>query len=235
MHDGRFDDVVKRLKHDGTSRRAGLRAVAAATLIGAAGRFVAPTGAAAKKRKKKAKAAYQCADATDTFLGFQTDQRGAVRFTASRTGTLRQITFSIDNPNGFRDADWVVQLVHVVGGVPSNSPIDVLAAVTVADASVPEGETTITGSFAGTKITQGEATPPCSHGAAMASRSGCSLARRAAEHPLLPTAQARSRRCQTIWWCPFSSIDGVDVACAGDSAAPLRPVAGLKSVSYHAC
>ncbi|HEX5499569.1 MAG TPA: hypothetical protein VFX03_10095 [Thermomicrobiales bacterium] len=156
MDDARFDAVVKRLETSGTSRRAGVRALAAAAFVGATAAYVDPFGAAAKRRtkKKKTKATYECAGSTDVISLFQADRRAAARFTASRTGRLRQINFSINNPSG-SSGDWVVQLVAVDGATPSTNPIDVLAAVTISDASVPEGQSTITGPFAGTKLTQG--------------------------------------------------------------------------------
>jgi hypothetical protein len=80
------------------------------------------------------------------------NSRVAQTFTANRGGSLRLIEVAITKPPG-TSGDYVVQLLTVQGnGVPSNGPAAVLAAVTIPDAGVPEGETTLSASFAGTAL-----------------------------------------------------------------------------------
>jgi hypothetical protein len=87
------------------------------------------------------------------------DGRRAHRFTAERSGVLCQIKLLVnkpDDPNN--EGDFVVQLVKVngsAGGEPSASPLDVLAALTIPDATVPNGVSTLPAKFAGTRLEQG--------------------------------------------------------------------------------
>jgi hypothetical protein len=48
----------------------------------------------------------------------------------------------------------VVHLVKMAGDLPSNSPLDVLAAATIPDAQVKSGDVTLVASFATTRLTQ---------------------------------------------------------------------------------
>jgi hypothetical protein len=81
--------------------------------------------------------------------------RVAQIFGASRTGTLRQIRIAIDKPIG-ASGDYLVQLGRLMpNDLPSNSPIDVMAVVTIADASVPLGDSTLVANFAGPFLVAG--------------------------------------------------------------------------------
>ena len=96
--------------------------------------------------------AYECpGPGPGGFWGINGTDRLAQRFVAGRSGSLRQIRFDIiKDPSS--PGDWVVQLVKIVGignTKPSNSPLDVLAANTIADASVPDWDSTLIASFAG--------------------------------------------------------------------------------------
>ncbi len=51
--------------------------------------------------------------------------------------------------------DYRLQLVAVSAGIPSNSPQDVLAATTIADASVLSGDVALSADFAGPELVQG--------------------------------------------------------------------------------
>ena len=137
-----------------TNRRAALRAlggaaVALLAMLGGGG------GASARKRRQP-RSAFTCpapAASEGEFL-FGNDVRAAQIFTAGRSGTLRSIRVGINKPAN-TTGDYVVQLLQVVNDVPSNLPPHVLAAVTVSDATVPEGEATLTANFGGTRLVQG--------------------------------------------------------------------------------
>jgi hypothetical protein len=95
--------------------------------------------------------------------------RVAQTFGASRNGTLRQIRIAIDKPAG-ASGDYLVQLVRLMpNSLPSNSPIDVMAAVTIPDASVPLGGSTLVATFGGPFLVAGTGY------AAVISRPGTSL------------------------------------------------------------
>lgn len=160
------------------SRRGALRLLAGAGVGGLISSGFAPTAARKKHKKKKRRGgksprgsapasppppspppsldlAYECAGpALGLFGAPWGNDRLAQRFVAGRSGVLRQVRFDV-----FKDAsspgDWVVQIVKAVGiGItrPSNSPLDVLAANTIADSSVPDGESTLSVSFAGPRL-----------------------------------------------------------------------------------
>ena len=111
------------------------------------------------RARSRLRRAYRCAGTPTNFVAEDADGRRAHRFTAKRSGVLRQIKLQVnkpDDPNN--EGDFVVQLVKVIGspdGEPSASPLDVLAAVTIADATVPTGISTLTAKFAGTQLNQG--------------------------------------------------------------------------------
>jgi hypothetical protein len=64
---------------------------------------------------------------------------------------LYQIQFEITKRAG-TTGDFVVELLAVAGGVPTNT---VLAAVTIPDASVPNGDSTLTATFSGPPLVAG--------------------------------------------------------------------------------
>jgi hypothetical protein len=84
------------------------------------------------------------------------EDRVAQTFVAGRSGTLRQIQIAVHKyPE--TSGNYLLQLVSVVEGkgYPSPSPLDVLAAVTIPDAVVPEGNAVLTGTFAGPILEEG--------------------------------------------------------------------------------
>src|SRR5262249_1767455 len=88
-------------------------------------------------------------------ISFGGEVRFAQTFTAERSGSLRQIQFSVNKRPG-STGDYVVQLLKVVGGKPSNSPIDVLATVTVPDAQVATStDAALTATFSGPALVAG--------------------------------------------------------------------------------
>jgi hypothetical protein len=81
--------------------------------------------------------------------------RVAQTFTAERSGSLRQVQFSVNKPPA-TTGDYLVQLLRVSGGKPSHSPTDVLAALTVPDAAVAtSSDATLTATFAGPDLVAG--------------------------------------------------------------------------------
>jgi hypothetical protein len=149
MDGKRFDDAAKVI---GGTRRATLTGGAALAVGGVLAAFSPRAARAAKKRPKKA---YTCALPADDAITF--GGGGAARlaqsFTATRSGTLKQISVEVTK-QGFTE-DYVVQLVKVNAGVPSESPLDVLAAATIPGAQVPVGTSTLTAKFATTQLTPG--------------------------------------------------------------------------------
>lgn len=155
----RFDDTARRIRE---SRRGMLAGTAGLVLAGAVsalpGRSVEAVKKKGKKKKKPQgpdlKSAYTCApsDATDSVEGSSLS-RYAQSFTATRSGTLREIRVLI---NKALDAgDYEVQLVRMSGSVPSNGAFDVLAAATIPDGDVSTGNATLKAKFAATRLVQG--------------------------------------------------------------------------------
>ena len=98
---------------------------------------------------------YQCPGPKTGSLAGPGTNRFAQTFTAERSGSLRQIQFSIEKKPG-TTGDYLVQLVRVIGGTPSHSPTDVLAALTVPDAAVAtSSDATLTATFAGPALVAG--------------------------------------------------------------------------------
>jgi hypothetical protein len=98
---------------------------------------------------------YQCSGPKNSLVSFNGDVRFAQTFTAERSGSLRQIQFNVDKKPG-TTGDYVVQLLRVIAGKPSHSPVDVLATVTIPNAAVTVGsEATVTASFAGPALLAG--------------------------------------------------------------------------------
>jgi hypothetical protein len=155
MDGHRFDTAAKVLASGVKSRRAALISAAAFSLGEMLRGLTTSHGAQAATNRKQT---YRCPGPIEaTAGGLSGMQRSAQVFTATRSGTLREILFRITK---FRNTsgDYVVQLVKVTGspnGTPSSSPLDVLAAVTIPDVSVPEGISTLRGVFAGTQIKKG--------------------------------------------------------------------------------
>jgi hypothetical protein len=99
--------------------------------------------------------AYQCPGPKNSAYSGSGTERLAQTFTAERSGSLRQIQFSVNKKPG-TSGDYLVQLLKVVGGKPSHSPLDVLAAITVPDAAVAtSSDATVTATFADTALVAG--------------------------------------------------------------------------------
>jgi hypothetical protein len=81
--------------------------------------------------------------------------RVAQTFTAERSGSLRQVQFSVNKPPA-TTGDYLVQLLRVSGGTPSISPTDVLASIPVPDAQVAtSSDATVTATFTGPDLVAG--------------------------------------------------------------------------------
>ena len=156
MDGNRFDDTLKVLTERMGTRR---NVLAGVLLLGGAAGGLRPPAMDARRRLRRA---FQCPGPTeDTFsIGSgsgDSQVRQAQVFRASRTGSLRQIKIALTK-DSTSVGDYVVQLVKVTGspnGTPSNSAADVLAKVTIPDAKVPVGTSTLTGNFTGPKLAQG--------------------------------------------------------------------------------
>lgn len=151
----RFDQATKTFSSALSTRRATLAAAATAAIWRAVGEFPAPRGTSAKKKKKKLQVAFACPGPADSTLALGEGVRVGQVFTATRSGTLRQVKFGIVKEADADPGDFVVQLLKTSGGVPDNSPLAVLAASTVRDESVPVGETLLVAKFDGTRLEQG--------------------------------------------------------------------------------
>jgi hypothetical protein len=112
-----------------------------------------------KKCKKKAKEKspvpvliYQCRVSDPGIAMNFSNTRFAQVFTAAQSGSLMQIQFDVIKDAGSM-GDYVVQLLAVgADGKPNNT---VLAHAIVPNASVPDGPTTLTASFAGPPLVAG--------------------------------------------------------------------------------
>lgn len=130
-----------------------------AGVVATIGSRLGGAGAEAKKRKKKRKkagtplqVAFQCPGPPSFISTCNGACRLAQVFRTTRGGRLRRIQFSIDKPAG-STGDYVVQLLRVDNSdTPLHAPLDMLAATTVADADVPEGESLLTANFAGPRL-----------------------------------------------------------------------------------
>lgn len=154
----RFDDTTRRIVE---SRRGMLTGTAGLALAGALSALPGRSAKAAKKQGKKKKkpapapkSAFTCTPSeADDLVEATTLTRYAQSFTATRSGTLREIRVLI---NKALDAgDYEVQLVRMSGNLPSNGPFDVLAAAVVPDSDVPTGNATLQAKFAATRLVQG--------------------------------------------------------------------------------
>ena len=138
-----------------TGRRNALASLLGGTAALGVGGLLQGGATVEARKRKRLQLAFACpapATGEGTYM-LRTDVRAAQTFTASRSGTLRRIQVPIVKPAN-STGDYVVQLVRVINEVPSNEPEHVLAAVTIPDATVPEGEATLTANFAGTKLVQ---------------------------------------------------------------------------------
>ena len=160
MDGGQFDNATKNLFGSRRAALVGSAALAAGGMVAARSTL---TGSARKKKKKKkvqtpdrdpvAQAAFTCSGpADDEFTGAAVT-RFAQSFTASRSGTLNQVTVAVRK--NVSNGDYVVQLLKLADDVPSNSPLDILAAAVIPDAQVASGQTTLVAKFAATNLTQG--------------------------------------------------------------------------------
>lgn len=85
-----------------------------------------------------------CPGPPNTSVDPDPGDRDVQTFTAQRTGSLVRGETEISKPGGA--ADWVMQIVTTDGsGTPTNN---VLASTTIANASVPDGDSRIVGLFA---------------------------------------------------------------------------------------
>lgn len=115
---------------------------------------------AKKKRKKKKKKkpplalAYECPGPPEDFGTYNNISRVAQVFVAARSGTLRRIEFLVDKATG-SSGDYVVQLLRVDTGTPSQAATHVLAGITIPDADVPDGESTLAAHFNGPELEAG--------------------------------------------------------------------------------
>jgi hypothetical protein len=114
-----------------------------------------------KKRKKRCKPklaprnlAYECPGTPTSFPEDDGSVRIAQLFAASRGGTLREIQMLTDK-EASSTGDYTLQLLRVIDGVPAHSPLDVLAATTIANTDVPDGESTLIGTFSGPELEGG--------------------------------------------------------------------------------
>jgi hypothetical protein len=150
----------------GRSRRAflALSGVAAGAV---ASRVPVLNTAARKKRKKKRKKngaaasgppllalAYACPGPPEAIGSYLLITRVAQVFVAQRSGTLRRIEFLVDKPAGSM-GDYVVQLLRVESGTPVHGATQILAGITISNAAVPDGESTLTATFAGPVLEAG--------------------------------------------------------------------------------
>jgi hypothetical protein len=167
----------KRSSHGGTRRQ--ILGIATVAIAGGLGALTDLTAASARKRGQKkqrrprkkrtppvnqspappppppdgpppSQLAYECPGPEENQARFLGEDRVAQTFLASRGGALRQLQVAIHKYPETR-GDYVLQLVAVVEGkgYPSPSPLDVLAAVTIPDAVVPDGNAVLTGAFSG--------------------------------------------------------------------------------------
>ena len=144
----------------GGSRRGVLAALTGGSLAALGALRGQDDAQAKKKHKKKHKKApslalaYQCPAPAESFGTYNTISRVAQVFVAGRGGTLRRIEFRIDKGD-FDAGDYVVQLLRVDDGTPSHLATHILAGITIPDAGVPQGESTLTANFNGPELAAG--------------------------------------------------------------------------------
>ena len=96
---------------------------------------------------------YQClGPREDTLVIGGASSRIAQSFTAAQSGSLHQIQIEVTKKPG-TTGDYVVQLLDFgADGKPTNT---VLATATIPDASVPDGDSTLTATFSGPPLVTG--------------------------------------------------------------------------------
>jgi hypothetical protein len=155
------------LFHSGTvqSRRTTLGALAASTLGSFSALLDSGDADAKKKGKKKKKnkkggqasplrLAYECPGPPDDIEFFGGNNRVAQVFAATRSGALRRIEVLIEKDSD--DSDYVIQLLRVAAsGTPYDGGSAVLAAAVIPYVDVPDGASTVTGSFVGPALVAG--------------------------------------------------------------------------------
>lgn len=97
---------------------------------------------------------YECAGPPNGASSGAVNIRFAQLFTASSNGALRRVEVLVSKDPG-STGDYQLQLVKVKAGVPSHDPLDILAGVTIPDATVPSGNSRLSGEFIGPKLVQG--------------------------------------------------------------------------------
>lgn len=156
MDINRFARLVRFLE---TSSRRGFLASSGITLSVSGLLLGLPGTEARKKRKKKKKKppplqlTFTCPGPPESFLAFMLSDRVAQLFVAGRSGTLRRIQIPVEKIAG--ENDYVLQLLSVSNSVPLHTGINVLAAVTIPNAAVPAGESTLTANFSGPELEEG--------------------------------------------------------------------------------
>jgi hypothetical protein len=96
---------------------------------------------------------YQCPGPFSDSVAVEGNKRFAQTFTPSQSGALRQIQFGIRNEGS--GSNYVVQLLKVSGGTPGSGFADILATVTIPDATVASGDTTLVADFSGPALSAG--------------------------------------------------------------------------------
>jgi hypothetical protein len=154
----RFEHLIRAFVAAASRRRIlrGLLPLLSAGMSVALGDSVAAKNKRKRKHRKKPPAlnpAFACPAPPE---GEGAGTRIGQVFTATRSGTLRQIRVGIVKPPG-TTGDYVVQLLAASGSpaIPDPSALGVLAAVVIPDASVSDGLTTLVANFAGTELVQG--------------------------------------------------------------------------------
>ena len=152
------------------SRRATLAALAAGAVGGFSALLDANGGHARKKGKNKKKQgtkknknggqpsplrlAYECPGPPDDIEFFGANNRVAQVFAATRSGTLRRIEVLIEKDSD--ESDYVIQILRVAAsGTPYDGGSAVLAAAVIPYGDVPDGASTLTGSFVGPPLVAG--------------------------------------------------------------------------------
>src|SRR5215211_6999143 len=114
MEATRFDAATRAVAR---TRRRVVAGAATLALGGVVRGLVSPPVARAAKRKR----AYRCAGPPEVVIFLDGDTRQGQRFSAARSGSLRQIKGTVHKVPGSTGGDYVVQLVKVTGS-PNGTP-----------------------------------------------------------------------------------------------------------------